>query len=431
MRKFLYTIFVCILSFAVNCHGYHNKFVNIKRFTPLVTVKTKPLSTVSTKYLFGNIPRLEIGLRFLRSLPQSYYDKIIYVNPMEWLTDGRMSGDYRHHRRKFYPGKIISRIKSGLRSIATSFVSYVKKVMATAVVMSSTISFPNLNFKRVTMAAGSSALVSMIPNIAHAGVLKKYSKLSPTQKLATTPLFFVCSSQGNPYLQDDVQAGKPDQKIVVYFMSSEDANDYLSEIAQGNAGNVNEFRVMTTSMEKIVNKIESRKQSRKLGRYSMGIVYRIQPSSRQCENAERVAGAGDAGKGRDKLKGVSIPMFSAKGMSIKRSTGEMVTPYYFAYEDLLDDWGKVAIESESDKLPSKPNVVVRDFVEVMCLSQGIHAESLSADSSIMSVNEEIPDVLKTPAIVPPRREIATLKKFYRDRSDEFQPARIMGLPRKQ
>lgn len=205
VRQFLYTIFLYVLCAELYCHAYHNKYVNLKRFTPLVTVKTKPLSTVSTKYLFGTIPRLEIGLRFLRNLPQGYYDKIIYVNPMEWLTDGKFSGDYRGHRARFNPGKIIHRIKSGLKSIATSFVSYVKKVMATAVVMSSSISFPNLNIKRVTMAAGSSALVSMIPNVAHAGILKKYSKLSPTQKLATTPLFFVCSSQGNPYLQDDVQ----------------------------------------------------------------------------------------------------------------------------------------------------------------------------------------------------------------------------------
>ncbi len=38
---------------------------------------------------------------------------------------------------------------------------------------------------------------------------------------------------GNPYLQEDLQAGKSDQRIVIYFMSSEDANEYLNEIAQG------------------------------------------------------------------------------------------------------------------------------------------------------------------------------------------------------
>ena len=47
------------------------------------------------------------------------------------------------------------------------------------------------------------------------------------------------------------QAGKPDQRIVVYFMSSDDANDYLNEMSQGNPTNVNEFRIMATSMEKV------------------------------------------------------------------------------------------------------------------------------------------------------------------------------------
>ena len=38
-----------------------------------------------------------------------------------------------------------------------------------------------------------------------------------------------------------VQTGNPNQRIVVYFMSSEDANDYLNEMAQGSPQNINEF----------------------------------------------------------------------------------------------------------------------------------------------------------------------------------------------
>jgi len=164
----------------------------------------------------------------------------------------------------------------------------------------------------------------------------------------------------------------------------------------------------------------------------MSLVYRIQPSSRQCENAERVAGGGDPVKGEEKLKGVSIPMFTAKGMGIKRANGEMVTPYYFAYEDLLEDWQKVIDQSDesSEKLPSKPTIVVRDFVEVMCLSQGLNTESLALDPSLVPISEEGVDVLKSPAVIPPRREIEMLKKFYRDQSNEFQPAKIMGLARR-
>ena len=100
-----------------------------------------------------------------------------------------------------------------------------------------------------------------------------------------------------------------------------------------------------------------------------------QPSSRQCENAERVAGAGDTTKGAEALKGVSIPMFSAKGLAIKRANGEVVTPFYFAYEDLREDWGKLVeqaeaasvdgaedgekIKSAAKKLATKPKVMNR------------------------------------------------------------------------
>jgi hypothetical protein len=60
-----------------------------------------------------------------------------------------------------------------------------------------------------------------------------------------------------------------------------------------------------------------------------------------------VAGAGDATKGAEALKGVSIPMFSAKGLAIKRSNGEVVTPFYFAYEDLREDWSKLVEQADA------------------------------------------------------------------------------------
>jgi hypothetical protein len=34
-------------------------------------------------------------------------------------------------------------------------------------------------------------------------------------------------------------------------MSSEDANEYLTEMVQGSPSHINEFRVMATSMEKV------------------------------------------------------------------------------------------------------------------------------------------------------------------------------------
>ncbi len=111
---------------------------------------------------------------------------------------------------------------------------------------------------------------------AHAALLKKYQHLTATQRLATTPLYYIANSRGNSYLQDDMQANAPERKNVIYFMSSDDANDYLDEMSQANSANMNEFRIMAISMEKVMQQIQSKKQSRKLGRYNMDIIYRIQ-----------------------------------------------------------------------------------------------------------------------------------------------------------
>jgi hypothetical protein len=110
-------------------------------------------------------------------------------------------------------------------------------------------------------------------------------------------------------------------------MSSDDASDFLNEMAQGNPQNVNEFRLMTTSLEKALGKIKAKKQSRKLGRYEMGTIYRIQPSMRQCDNAVKVlASSGKTSKSAERfavLKDISIPMFSAKGLIMTRASGEV------------------------------------------------------------------------------------------------------------
>ena len=50
-------------------------------------------------------------------------------------------------------------------------------------------------------AAFASVITTMAPTPAVAGVFKRYKRLSPTQRLATTPLFFVSNSGGSPYLQ--------------------------------------------------------------------------------------------------------------------------------------------------------------------------------------------------------------------------------------
>ena len=50
--------------------------------------------------------------------------------------------------------------------------------------------------------------IVIVPNKAYALPFKKYSKLAATQKLGTTPVFFLSNSGGNPYLQEDVQVSE-------------------------------------------------------------------------------------------------------------------------------------------------------------------------------------------------------------------------------
>jgi hypothetical protein len=41
----------------------------------------------------------------------------------------------------------------------------------------------------------------------------------------------------------------------------------------------------------------------------------------------------------------------------------MITPYYFAYEDLLEDWNSLT-NSKPNVAPTVPSVVVVDFIFV-------------------------------------------------------------------
>lgn len=214
-------------------------------------------------------------------------------------------------------------------------------------------------------------------------------------------------------------------------MSSEDANQYLEEMAQTNSYSANNFRITTVSMEKVVNQIQSKKQSRKLGRYPVSMVLRIQPSSRQYANAEKVVGENGAAK----LQQVSIPMFSAKGLLMKRPNGEVVTPYYFAYEDLIDDWEKMVGDGSSSSASPTPRVAVHDLTEVMCLAKGITADSIQAFTStndrltaLKSVDVEV-EAVENAGIVPPRREIDMIRRYYRNEGmirNEYNKAKYLG-----
>jgi hypothetical protein len=279
----------------------------------------------------------------------------------------------------------------------------------------------------------------------------RYHALPALKRLGTTPMYYVANKRGNAFLQEDVQTNNPEQKVVVYFMSSEDANDYLEEMAQSNPSNAQEFQLATTTLEKVVDNIAIKKQSKKLGRHPMDVIYRIQPSVRQVENAASLTVPTPTPNSKyvrataEKRDKFAIPTFSAAGMLIKRRSGELITPYYFALEDLEDDWSRLISTSENGK---QPKVKVHDFTEVMCLAQGISHQSIngndfgSAIETLTKVTsapkegmpitstlgaQDIKYALENPGFVPPRREIEMMKRLYRHQQGlpgEFSKAKL-------
>ena len=103
-------------------------------------------------------------------------------------------------------------------------------------------------FKKTLIAS----TISTAFSLPFAAFSKTYNKLMPSHKLATTPVFYLANSGGNPYMQEDMQAGNLNQRVFTYFLSSEDALGYLNEVSQGNPSNVNEFRIMVTTLEKVL-----------------------------------------------------------------------------------------------------------------------------------------------------------------------------------
>ena len=79
-------------------------------------------------------------------------------------------------------------------------------------------------------------------------------------------------------------------------------------------------------------------------------------------------------------------MFAARGLVVRRGNGETITPYYFAYEDLKQDWDSLLAKGVN--VPTQPPVEVCDFTEVMCLSRGITKESVQDPSKEREVGTE-------------------------------------------
>lgn len=227
----------------------------------IALAKVRPLST-SNHGTSGttHIPRLEPGLRYKLEIGQELsanLAQLSFSNPMDWI---KLSIPVSTPEAVAAPLKqstatsVSNLFGEFIAQTSNKLVNYIRKVITATLVVASSLTSPVAGMKRMVkpLAATAAVVVSVIatPLAARAGVLRKYSKLTPTQKLATTPLFFLCNSNGQPFLQEDLQTGNPEQRIIVYFMSSEDAYDYLDEMVQASGGG-GEFRVMATSMEKV------------------------------------------------------------------------------------------------------------------------------------------------------------------------------------
>jgi hypothetical protein len=114
------------------------------------------------------------------------------------------------------------------------------------------------------------------------GMRHKYSKLGPYDRLATVPVYYLSSPQGYGYVQSDAQSGDPHQKVITYFMSSDDASNYLNEMVQASPHGVNEYRLYTSTLDTVLSRIYAKKQSRKFGRMPISNILRIQVSVKLC-----------------------------------------------------------------------------------------------------------------------------------------------------
>lgn len=172
--------------------------------------RVKPLSTAGAG-VCGLIPRLEPGLR-LSKFNNYYYNANATISTfsLDWLTEFENSNpavpNIKERINKLF-GTVSEKVV-GIAKLSEVIVKYIRRVAATTAVIASSIGngFSLLPLKRISIAANTAiAAVASAPRVVHASALKKYKKLSPTEKLATTPLYFVSNSRGNAYLQEDVQ----------------------------------------------------------------------------------------------------------------------------------------------------------------------------------------------------------------------------------
>ena len=174
---------------------------------PPIVAKSSSLTTARSGFSC-QIPRLEPGLRIKTSEEGPVEAPVFACNALDWLAKIPCSEESEKVQKRsvFENQHLLFNIAA--KAIQAKFMSRVRKVVASSLIVASNIlSNPvGPNMRRVAMAGMAVATALSSPKAAFAGLYKNYNKLSPYEKLGTTPLFFVCNSGGNPYLQEDLQA---------------------------------------------------------------------------------------------------------------------------------------------------------------------------------------------------------------------------------
>lgn len=202
----------------------------------IVTAKSKPLSTAGIWNTYGPhstgfIPRLEPGLRyvqarinFLSKPKDSVRISLFNLNQLSNF-DPEERKPNRFSRLFGDTGASIGKLTARLIQQATKLVAAVllfasgsllsmrplPSVAHASELHATFVKKAGVSLASITAAAIATG-ATMEP--AQAGVfnfnrdmlkLKRYSQLTPTERLATTPLYFVANSRGNSYLQSDAQ----------------------------------------------------------------------------------------------------------------------------------------------------------------------------------------------------------------------------------
>lgn len=188
----------------------NKNIINQKSYNEQLT-KVKPLSTVNT-LTYNNIPRLEPGLRLIKSILPITSQKI-NITPFSLDILNTYEAFVSNEEETNVPTtqsinlfKLSHDIIIHTQSvIAKSIMNYFKKVISASMIISSCLTsfirpintaFVSTNRRSTVAISTIVSAITMQPKLmAHASVFSKYESLSPTKKLATTPLYFVSNSR--------------------------------------------------------------------------------------------------------------------------------------------------------------------------------------------------------------------------------------------